>query len=73
MTSADRVGTLVRLLFGIALAAEYFGLSYEKQNGQVIHNLRTALLDADGNIFELYLGNQWKPADVTAQLQELQK
>jgi protein SCO1 len=57
----------------IRKAAEYFGLSYEKQNGQVIHNLRTALLDADGNIFELYLGNQWKPADVTAQLQELQK
>jgi protein SCO1 len=57
----------------IRKTAEYFGLSYEKQNGQVIHNLRTALLDADGKIFELYLGNQWKPADLAAQLQELQK
>ena len=57
----------------IRKTAEYFGLSYEKQSGQVIHNLRTALLDADGNISELYLGNQWKPADVAAQLQELQK
>jgi protein SCO1/2 len=57
----------------IRKTAEYFGLSYQQQNGQVIHNLRTVLLDADGNIFELYLGNQWKPADLAAQLQELQK
>lgn len=57
----------------IRKAAEYFGLSYEKQSGQVIHNLRTALLDANGNVSDLYLGNQWKPADVAAQLQELQK
>ena len=57
----------------IRKTAEYFGLSYEQQNGQVIHNLRTALLDANGNISELYLGNQWKPADVAAQLQQLQK
>ncbi len=54
-------------------AAEYFGLSYEKQNDQVIHNLRTALLDADGKIAEFYSGNQWKPSDVAAQLQALQK
>jgi protein SCO1 len=57
----------------IRKTAEYFGLSYETQNGQVIHNLRTALLDAGGKIFELYLGNQWKPADLAAQLQELQR
>jgi len=57
----------------IRKAAEYFGLSYETQNGQVIHNLRTALLDADGKIFELYLGNQWQPGDLAAQLRELQK
>ena len=57
----------------IRKAAEYFGLSYEKQNGQVIHNLRTALLDADGKIADFYSGNQWKPSDVAAQLQLLQK
>jgi protein SCO1 len=57
----------------ICKAAEYFGLSYEKQNGQVIHNLRTALLDADGRVAEFYTGNQWKPADLVSQLQTLQK
>jgi protein SCO1/2 len=57
----------------IRKAAEYFGLSYEKQSGQVVHNLRTALLDSDGKLFELYSGNQWKPADLSSQLQALQK
>jgi len=57
----------------IRQAAEFFGLSYEKQNGQVIHNLRTALLDADGKVADFYSGNQWKPSEVGAQLQSLQK
>jgi protein SCO1 len=57
----------------IRKAAEYFGLTYQKQNGQVIHNLRTALLDADGKLVELYLGNQWQPAEVAAQLSGLQR
>jgi protein SCO1/2 len=57
----------------IRKAAEFFGLAYEKQNGQVIHNLRTALLDADGKIAEFYSGNQWQPSSVAAQLQSLQR
>lgn len=57
----------------IQKAAEYFGLTYEKQSGQVIHNLRTAVLDADGKVAEFYTGNQWKPAEVAAQMQTLQK
>ncbi len=57
----------------IRKAAEYFGLSYLKQNGQIVHDLRTALLDADGKIAEFYSGNQWKPADLTMRIEELQK
>ena len=57
----------------IRRAAEFFGLSYEGRNGQIVHNLRTALLDADGKVFEFYSGSQWKPADVAAQLQQLQR
>lgn len=57
----------------IRQAAEYFGLSYQNQNGEVVHNLRTTLIDADGKVFELYSGNQWKPAEVAAQLQLLQR
>lgn len=57
----------------IRTAAEFFGLSYLGQNGNVVHNLRTVLIDADGKVYELYRGNQWKPADVAAALQQLQK
>jgi protein SCO1/2 len=57
----------------IRRAAEFFGLSYEKQNDQIVHNLRTALLDSDGKIAGFYSGNQWIPTDVAAQIQTLQK
>ena len=57
----------------IGKAAEYFGLSYEKQNGQIIHDLRTALVDSNGRIAEFYRGNQWKAADLAAQIEALQK
>lgn len=57
----------------IRKAAEYFGLSYESRNGQIIHDLRTALVDADGKVAEFYRGNQWSPADLAAQMSALQK
>ena len=57
----------------IRKAADFFGLSYDQQHGEIVHNLRTALIDADGKVFELYSGNQWKPAEVAAQLQQLQR
>ena len=57
----------------IRQAAEYFGLSYETQNGQIIHDLRTALLDADGKIAGFYSGNQWKPSDLAARIETLQE
>lgn len=57
----------------IRRAAEYFGLSYETQSGRIIHDLRTALVDADGKIAEFYSGNQWKPADLVLQIEALQK
>jgi protein SCO1/2 len=56
----------------IRKAAEYFGLSYVSQDGQIIHDLRTALIDADGKVAEFYRGNQWNPADLAAQMAALQ-
>ena len=57
----------------IRRAADFFGLSYDRQRGEILHNLRTTLLDADGKVVELYSGNKWTPADVAAQLQQLQR
>lgn len=57
----------------ILKAAQYFGLSYETQNGRIIHDLRTALLDANGSIAELYSGNQWRPSEAASKITELQR
>jgi protein SCO1/2 len=57
----------------IRTAAEYFGLAYGSRSGQIIHNLSTALLDADGSIAEFYRGNQWTPDEAAAKIAALQK
>ena len=44
----------------IRRAADFFGISYDKTSGQLVHNLRTALIGADGKIIKVYPGNQWK-------------
>lgn len=51
--------------------ADYFGLSYEPQSGQIVHSLRTAILDKDGRIAFLYRGNDWKPGDAVRDLETL--
>lgn len=53
--------------------AGFFGLTYAAQNGQIIHNLRTAIIGPDGKLAAFYTGNQWKPEEVAARLALLQK
>jgi len=55
----------------IRKTAEYFGLSYVKQNNQIVHSLRTALISGDGKIAALYEGNDWKPEDAIRDLKQL--
>jgi protein SCO1 len=57
----------------IRKSAEYFGLSYETENGQLIHDLRTALVDADGKIAEFYTGNRWQPSEIAPRIEALQR
>ena len=45
-------------------AADFFGMSYNEKDGQIVHNLRTVLIGADGRVVKVYSGNQWTPADV---------
>ena len=55
--------------------AEYFGLRYFKDSStgeeQVMHSLRTAIVDPDGKLVKLYRGNEWKPAEVIDDLKSL--
>ncbi|HUK91322.1 MAG TPA: SCO family protein [Blastocatellia bacterium] len=48
--------------------AEFFGLRFWKDQGQIVHSLRTAVIGSDGKLLKLYRGNDWKPADVLADL-----
>ncbi len=50
----------------IQKAADFFGLSYNQKSGQIVHSLSTVLIGPDGKVVKVYLGNDWKPADVVA-------
>jgi protein SCO1/2 len=50
--------------------AEFFGLMYQRDNGQLIHSLRTAVVTPDGKLYKIYRGNEWKPEDVLQDLKD---
>jgi protein SCO1/2 len=45
----------------------YFGLSYLKESGQIIHSLVTALIGPNGKLVRLYLGNEWTSSQILAE------
>lgn len=51
--------------------ANFFGLSYDKEGDQIVHSLRTALLDPSGKIVAVYNGNDWRPDDVIRDLKKM--
>lgn len=51
--------------------AEFFGLKYWTEDGQIVHALITALISPDGKVIQLYRGNEWQPAQVVSDLQNL--
>jgi protein SCO1 len=40
--------------------AEFFGLRYSTEGGQIVHALVTALIGPDGKVAKIYRGNEWK-------------
>jgi len=51
--------------------AEQFGIHSEvddEDSAQLIHNLRTAVIDPNGRLVRITSGNDWTPADLLAQL-----
>ena len=55
--------------------AEYFGVRSFKDSAtgkdELIHSLRTAVIDPQGRLVKLYRGNEWKPADIASDLKSL--
>jgi protein SCO1/2 len=52
----------------IRTLGDALGLDYEEETGSFTHNLRTAVIDPQGKLFRFYRGNDWKPADLVADL-----
>jgi protein SCO1/2 len=52
-------------------AADFFGLAYVPENGQIVHSLRTVLVAPDGKIAAQFPGNDWTPGEIEAQLKKL--
>jgi len=48
--------------------AEYFGLTYFPEKDQIIHALRTVIINPDGKVAKIYTGNEWKPEDVLTEI-----
>lgn len=55
--------------------AEYFGVRSFKDPAtgkeELIHSLRTAVIDPQGRLVKLYRGNEWKPTDIVTDLKSL--
>lgn len=49
--------------------AQFFGLTYMTDKDQIIHSLRTAVIDPDGRVFTVYRGNEWRPSDAVRDIQ----
>jgi protein SCO1 len=50
--------------------ADGFGLSYVSEKGSFTHNLRTAILDKEGRLVKVIVGNEWKPEEVVKDMME---
>lgn len=50
----------------------YFGMQYWRDQDQVVHSLRTAIIGADGKLVKLYRGNEWKPQEIVSVLRDQQ-
>ncbi len=50
--------------------AQYFGLRYFPDKDQIIHGLRTVIVDPNGKIAKVYTGNEWKTEEVVAELKK---
>jgi cytochrome oxidase Cu insertion factor (SCO1/SenC/PrrC family) len=55
----------------IASFAANFGVSIMREGsdpGNVVHNLRTAIVDANGRLVKVVTGMQWSPAEFVTDL-----
>lgn len=52
----------------VRAVARFFGLSYERQSGQIIHSLRTVVVGPDLRVAAIFRGNAWTPDEAVRAL-----
>jgi len=55
-------------MIDIDAITDQFGLTILVQNGQWDHKLRTAVIDAQGRLLKIIVGNQWKPEELVDEI-----
>ena len=52
--------------------AQFFGLRYYADRDQIVHGLRTVIINPEGKVVTVYPNNEWKPEDVLVELRKSQ-
>ena len=50
--------------------AQFFGLTYFPDKDQIIHSLRTVIINPEGKVAKIYSGNEWKPGEVVEEMRK---
>lgn len=50
--------------------AQFFGMEYYGEKDQIIHSLRTAVIDPEGRVRKVYRGNEWQASEVLREVRE---
>ncbi len=53
--------------------ADYFGLTYIPEKDQIIHALRTVIVNPDGKVAKIYHGNDWKPEEIVEEMKNISR
>jgi protein SCO1 len=51
--------------------AQFFGLRYYADQDQIVHGLRTVIINPEGKVAKVYRDNSWKPNEVVAELRKM--
>jgi protein SCO1/2 len=64
----QRWNFLTGQLIDITALADCFGMKFWHEGGGLSHNLRTAVVDANGRVQKVLIGNNWTPESLAAEL-----
>lgn len=55
-------------LIDVTAIGDQFGLTFWREDGSISHNLRAVVIDPSGRVRKVFIGNEWKPEELAAEL-----